>query len=228
MAEELKNTEELENAPAAPEDNDADIDQYIRELTGKAEPKKKETEEKKEPEVEHFRVTSQIGEDDYRAFIYFSTLLRYKWTIPVFAVAPIIFSIFFAFVDGKFYSGNLILALVVLYLAIALIIIIRCQRWLSKIKKKNPKVMYLTETTLAFLTYSVVNMKNGNHIKVDYKHMIGAGEGKKRFYMYFDNGKSMLFRKEDMPAEQIDAFRTFIFSKVHKQKFSDTFNMFKK
>lgn len=222
MSEELKKTEELENTePAVQEDNDADIDQYIRELTGKAEPKKKE-EEKKAPEVEHFRVTSQIGEDDYRAFIYFSTLLRYKWLLPVFIIAPLIFSVFFAFVDGEFYSGNLILALIILYAAITLIIVIRNQRWLSKIKKKSPTVMHLTETTLAFLTYSVVNMKNGNHIKVDYQHMIGASEGRKRFYMYFDNGKSMLFRKEDMPAEQLEEFRTFIFSKVHKQKLLDT------
>ena len=36
MAEELNKKEELEPvAPAVPEDNDADIDQYIRELTGK-------------------------------------------------------------------------------------------------------------------------------------------------------------------------------------------------
>lgn len=217
MAEELNKKEELEPvAPAVPEDNDADIDQYIRELTGKVPPKEKE--EEREPEVEHFRVTSQIGEDDYKAFIYFSTLQRYKWVLPVFILAPIVFSFFFAFVEGKFYSGNLIISLVVLYAAITLIVLIRCRRWLSKIRKNNPNTMHLTETTLVFLTYGVVNMKNGNRIKVDYKHMIDACESKKRFIMYFDNGKSMLFRKEDMPLEEQEKFRVFIQSKVHKQK----------
>ena len=215
MAEEIKTTEELEEAAPAV-DNDEDIEAYIRELTGKT-PAQKKAEEKKarEPEVEHFRVTSQIGEDDHRAFIYYSTLLRYKWVLPAFAL-------FFSFVDGRFYSGNFLLAMVVLYVAITLIVVIRCQRWLSKIKKNNPKTLYLTETTLAFLTYSVVNMKNGNHIKVGYEHMIGVSESRKRFILYFDNGKSMVFRKEDMPLEVQEKFRPFIQSKVHKVK------MFKK
>ena len=135
---------------------------------------------------------------------------------------PILLALFFSFVDGRFYSGNFLLAMVVLYVAITLIVVIRCQRWLSKIKKNNPKTLYLTETTLAFLTYSVVNMKNGNHIKVGYEHMIGVSESRKRFILYFDNGKSMVFRKEDMPLEVQEKFRPFIQSKVHKVK------MFKK
>lgn len=222
MAEEIKTTEELEEAAPAV-DNDEDIEAYIRELTGKT-PAQKKAEEKKarEPEVEHFRVTSQIGEDDHRAFIYYSTLLRYKWVLPAFLIAPLVFALFFSFVDGRFYSGNFLLAMVVLYVAITLIVVIRCQRWLSKIKKNNPKTLYLTETTLAFLTYSVVNMKNGNHIKVGYEHMIGVSESRKRFILYFDNGKSMVFRKEDMPLEVQEKFRPFIQSKVHKVK------MFKK
>ena len=211
MAEEIKTTEELEEAAPAV-DNDEDIEAYIRELTGKT----------PEPEVEHFRVTSQIGEDDHRAFIYYSTLLRYKWVLPAFLISPLVFALFFSFVDGRFYSGNFLLAMVVLYVAITLIVVIRCQRWLSKIKKNNPKTLYLTETTLAFLTYSVVNMKNGNHIKVGYEHMIGVSESRKRFILYFDNGKSMVFRKEDMPLEVQEKFRPFIQSKVHKVK------MFKK
>ena len=52
--------------------------------------------------------------------------------------------------------------------------------------------------------------------------MIGVCESRKRFIMYFDNGKSMVFRKEDMPAEELEKFRPFIHSKVHKVK------MFKK
>lgn len=219
MAEELKNTEDEQNLAAAAMDNDEDIDRYIRELTGKEEPKKQE-EEKDEPETEQFRVTSQIGEDDYKAFIRYSTLFRFKWLLPVFIIVPLVFSLIFAFRDGKFYSGNLILSLVVLYLAITLIIVIRCVRWISKIKKNNPNVMHLTETTLVFLTNSIVNMKNGNRIKVGYKHMIDVGESRTHFIMYFDNGKSMVFRKEDMPVEEQNAFRPFIQSKVHKQKMS--------
>lgn len=72
MAEERKTDEALEKAV----ETDEDIDRYIRELTGKETPKDKEkkAEEKKAPEKEEFRVTSQIGEDDYKAFIYYSTL----------------------------------------------------------------------------------------------------------------------------------------------------------
>ena len=103
MAEEIKITEELEEAAPAV-DNDEDIEAYIRELTGKT-PAQKKAEEKKtrEPEVEHFRVTSQIGEDDHRAFIYYSTLLRYKWVLPAFLISPLVFALFFSFVDGRFY-----------------------------------------------------------------------------------------------------------------------------
>ncbi len=219
MKEEMKeNTQAIEDAAPAV-DNDEDIDAYIRELTGKTPAKKAE---KKEPDVEHFRVTSQIGEDDHKAFIYYSTLLRYKWVLPAFILTPLVFALFFAFVDGKFYSGNFVFALVVLYVAITLIVVIRCQRWLSKIRKNNPKSLHLTDTTLAFLTHSVVNMKNGNHIKVSYDHLIGVSESRKRFILYFDNGKSMVFRKEDMPIEVQEQFRPFIQSKVHKTK------MFKK
>jgi len=38
--------------------------------------------------------------------------------------------------------------------------------------------------------------------------------------MYFDNGKSMVFRKEDMEKETLERFRPFIESKVHKLKFT--------
>lgn len=222
MAEELKHTEDVQEAPVNTADNDEDIDHYIRELTGREAPQKQKKEEERESEVEHFRVTSQIGEDDYKAFIYYSTLFRFKWMLPVFIIVPLVFSLIFAFNEGKFYPGNFILSLVVLYLAITLILVVRCTRWISKIKKNSPNVMHLTETTLVFLTYSVVNMKNGNHIKVGYKHMIDAGEGRRHFVMYFDNGKSMIFRKEDMPPEELEKFRTFIHSKVHKQKMFQT------
>ena len=215
MAEEIKNTEELETA-APTADSDEDIDAYIRELTGKAPEKKPEGQ--RGPDVEQFGVRSQIGEDDHRAFIYYSTLVRFKWVLPVFILGAIAFSLFFAFVDGRFYSGNFILSLVVLYVVITLIVVIRCQHWLSKIKKNNPKTLYVTETTLAFVTYSVINIKNGNHIKVGYEHIIGVCESRKRFIMYFDNGKSMVFRKKDMPAEELEKFGPFIHSKVHKVK----------
>ena len=32
---------------------------------------------------------SQIGEDDYKAFIYYSTLGRFKWLIPAFIIVPL-------------------------------------------------------------------------------------------------------------------------------------------
>ena len=89
MAEERKTDEALEKAV----ETDEDIDRYIRELTGKETPKDKEkkAEEKKAPEKEEFRVTSQIGEDDYKAFIYYSTLGRFKWLIPAFIIVPLVF-----------------------------------------------------------------------------------------------------------------------------------------
>ena len=105
-----------------------------------------------------------------------------------------------------------------MYVAITLIVVIRCTRWLSKIRNNNPAVMHLTETTLIFMTNSVINMKNGNRIKVDYKHMIDVGESRQHYIMYFDNGKSMVFRKEDMEKETLERFRPFIESKVHKLK----------
>lgn len=217
---ELAEAEEPEET-AEPEavESDEDIDQYIRALTGKESPKKEEAvEENPVPEIEHFRVTSSIGADDYKAFIYFSTLKRYKWVLPTFILVPFIFSAFFAFADGRFYPVNFFFSLILMLVIIFGLIAFRCQRWLSKIKKNSPKVLHLTETTLVFLTNSVVNMKNGNRVKVEYTHMVQACESRKRFIMYFDNGKSMLFRKEDMPLEQQEAFRPFILSKVHKTK----------
>ena len=217
--EELEEDLEEEETSAETGNPDADIDRYIQELTGKAVPQKEEP--KEEPEVEHFRVMSQIGEDDHKAFIWFSTLLRHKWVIPSFIIVPIIFSVLFAFNEGEFYSGNLILSLVVMYLALTLIVVIRCNRWISKIRKNSPKSLYLTDTTLIFLTRSVVHLKNENRSKVSYAHMIGTGESKKHFYMYFDSGKSMVFRKEDMPADVLAEFRPFIQSKVHKRSLKD-------
>ena len=216
MAEERKTDEALEKAV----ETDEDIDRYIRELTGKETPKDKEkkAEEKKAPEKEEFRVTSQIGEDDYKAFIYYSTLGRFKWLIPAFIIVPLVFSFLFAFNAGHFYVGNFILSLLIMYVAITLIVVIRCTRWLSKIRNNNPAVMHLTETTLIFMTNSIINMKNGNRIKVDYKHMIDVGESRQHYIMYFDNGKSMVFRKEEK--ETLEKFRPFIESKVHKLKFT--------
>ena len=65
---------------------------------------------------------SQIGEDDYRSFIFYSTLFRHKWTLPAYILAPIILSVLFAFDGGQFYSGNLYLSLIVLYAALVLIV----------------------------------------------------------------------------------------------------------
>lgn len=45
--------------------------------------------------------------------------------------------------------------------------------------------MHLTETTLIFMTNSVINMKNGNRIKVDYKHMIDVARSRQHYIMYF-------------------------------------------
>lgn len=162
MAEERKTDEALEKAV----ETDEDIDRYIRELTGKETPKDKEkkAEEKKAPEKEEFRVTSQIGEDDYKAFIYYSTLGRFKWLIPAFVIVPLVFSFLFAFNAGHFYVGNFILSLLIMYVAITLIVVIRCTRWLSKIRNNNPAVMHLTETTLSqpsalFRSFPVISRK---------------------------------------------------------------------
>ncbi len=226
MAENIENqTEELEEILEEEElpeehtdENDADIDRYIRELTGQ--PVEEETEEEK-PEVELYRVMSQIGEDDYRAFIFYSTLFRRKWTLPAYIIAPIILSVLFAFDGGRFYSGNLVLSLIVLYAALTLMVFIRCRRWVSKIKKKTPQALHLTDTTIIFLTRSIVHLKNEKHSKVDYYHLVGLGESKKHFFLYFDSGKSMVFRKEDMPTETFEAFKPFIESKVHKKSYTN-------
>lgn len=225
MAENIENqTEELEELLEEEpheehiDENDADIDRYIRELTGKP---VEEPEEKEEPEIELYRVMSQIGEDDYRAFILYATLFRKKWTIPAYIIAPIILSVLFAFDGGQFYSGNLILSLVVLYVALILMVLIRCRSWVAKIKKKTPQALHLTDTTIIFLTRSIVHLKNEKHSKVDYYHLVGLGESKKHFFLYFDSGKSMVFRKEDMPAETFEAFKPFIESKVHKKSYTN-------
>lgn len=201
----------------AAEENDEDIDRYIRELTGKP----VEQEEQEEPEVEHYRVMSQIGEDDYRAFILYSTLFKNKWTIPMYIVAPIVLSVLFAYDGGQFYSGNLIVSLIVLYAALALIVLFRCRTWVSKIKKKTPQVLHLTDTTIIFMTRSIIHLKNEKHSKIGYHHLTGIGESKKHFILYFDSGKSMIFRKEDMSEKIFPEFKSFIESKVHKKSYTN-------
>lgn len=200
------------------EENDKEIENYIREVTGRP-TLENEEEDKKEPEVEHFRVTTQIGEDDHKAFILYSTLMRRKWFLPACIIVPIILAVMFAFDNGEFYSGNLIVALLVLYAALALIIVFRCRRWLSKVRKNNPQSLHLTDTTIIFLTNSIIHLKNEKRSKVEYYHLVELGETKKRFYMYFDSGKTMVFRKEDMPQDVFEEFKTFIKTKVHKKSF---------
>ena len=90
---------------------------------------------------------------------------------PALIIVPLMFSFLFAFNAGHFYVGNFILSLLIMYVAITLIVVIRCTRWLSKIRNNNPAVMHLTETTLIFMTNSVINMKKtATASKVDYKH----------------------------------------------------------
>lgn len=214
--------EEITEEPARDE-TDADIDDFIHQLTGRGNTSTiaKAEEKEKEPERELFRVTSQIGEDDHKAFIWYSTLLRYRWTLPVYILVPIVTSLLFSFGDGQFYIGNFLASLLIVFLILSAIITFRCTRWVSKIKKNSPQTLHLTEATMVFMTDSVLHFKNGNRVKMGYKHMTGVGESSKRFIMYFDNGKSMLFRKEDMPTDKLDEFRTFIQSKVHRQSFRE-------
>ena len=162
-----------------------------------------------------------VGEEDYRAFILYSTLFRRKWTIPAYIIAPIILSVLFAFDGGQFYSGNLCLSLIVLYAALALIVFMRCRRWVLKIKKKTPQVLHLMDTTIIFMTRSIIHLKNEKHSKIGYHHLVGLGESKMHFILYFDSGKSMIFRKEDMKEEVFAEFKTFIESKVHKKSYTN-------
>lgn len=212
----LESVDELEEEVTDTE-NDADIDNYIQNLMGN--PTKEEPKEERAPEVEHFRVTSPIGEDDHRAFIYYSNLLRHKWTLPMYILLPIVLAVMFAFDGGQFYSGNLFVALIVMYAILAGLTVFRCHRWISKIRKKNPQSLHITDTTIVFLTYSILHIKNEKHSRVEYYHLIGLGETKKHFILYFDSGKSMIFRKEDMPAETFAEFRAFIETKVRKRTF---------
>ncbi len=219
LPEEEEPEEEItEEAP----DNDEDIDAYIRALTrGPEEPAEAPAvlQKEKEPEREMFRVTSQIGEDDYKAFIWYSTLLRRKWVIPLFVLVPLATSFFLSFDgQGNFFSGNFILSLVIVFVAMTAIVVFRCVRWISKIRKNTPQRLLLTDTTIIFMTESAVNIREGNRAKVGYEHMMEVHETKKRFIMYFDNGKSMVFRKEDMPEDVQNEFRPFIRSKAHPKK----------
>ena len=217
VAEDLLEDETALDEEAAAEQSDAELDRYIQNLMGNE--VEEEIKEEKAPEVEQFRVTSAIGEDDHKAFIYYSSLLRHKWTLPAYIIAPIILAVMFAFDGGEFYSGNLFVALIVLYAAIAGLTVWRCRRWINKIRKNNPRSLHITDTTIIFLTYSIVHLKNEKRSKVEYYHLTGLGETKKHFILYFDSGKSMIFRKEDMPAETFTQFRKFIETKVHKRTF---------
>ncbi len=223
--EEEKDLEQLEDAEgqedAEPIDNDEDIDAYIRDLTGRGAKvpasEEKPEEKEKQPEREMFRVTSQIGEDDYRSFIWYSTLLRRHWVLPMFILIPIVSAFLFSYQreEGMFYTGNFVIALPLVVLILAGILVFRCTRWMSRIRKNSPERLLLTDTTIVFMTESAVNIREGARNQVGYKHMTEVHETKKRFILYFDNGKSMLFRKEDMPEDVLAEFRPFIKSKVH-------------
>ena len=79
--------------------------------------------------------------------------------------------------------------------------------------------MHLTETTLIFMTNSVINMKNGNRIKVDYKHMIDVGESRQHYIMYLITANPW-YSERRHGKETLERFRPFIESKVHKLKFT--------
>ena len=74
------------------------------------------------------------------------------------------------------------------------------------------------------MTRSIVHLKNEKYSKIGYHHLVGLGESKKHFILYFDSGKSMIFRKEDMKEETFTEFKTFIETKVHKKSYKNMIN----
>lgn len=168
-------------------------------------------------EEQFFKIKSDIGKDDYRAFVYHSVLRKTNWVLPVYIILPPAIALVFGFANGQINLSVAVFTTVFLYLAIAGVIVFRSERSLSKRNKDNPDLMKLTPTTFTFMTNAVINSKKTGQVRVPYSTMIKVCETKMRFILYFDNKKAMILRSEDVRRDaDIDAFRTFIHSKTYK------------
>lgn len=202
-------SEELERDLAEPEEEEEDLDSLLRRIND-------ERDGVAMSEV-LFKIKSDIGRDDFRAFLYHSILLKHVWTLPLYIIMPPLVSFGVSAAGGYVDVQMNLLFTVIMYVLIAGIIVFRAERSMKRRDKENPNMMKLTPTTFTFYDNVILNAKKTGNVRVPYTMMTNACESKKRFFLYFDNRKAMVIRKEDVARDaDLGAFRKFIKSKVSK------------
>ncbi|MEG1427048.1 MAG: YcxB family protein [Oscillospiraceae bacterium] len=209
MDSELEKIPDVEAVPQSAEPQEEDLDALLQRIN--------ENREEEGVSQQHFKIKSDIGKDDYRAFLYYSVLLKSRWFLPACIIIPIASAISFAWQGGRINVTLGLIILIVFYILIAGVIIFRTERSLSKNNKKNPDLMMLTPTTFTFLSNVIINEKKGAQVRVPYKSLSKVRETQKRVILYFVEKKAMIIRKEDIvrDASSLQDFLSFIRSKLN-------------
>lgn len=167
---------------------------------------------------ELFKIKSDIGKDDYRAFVYHSVFFKHPWLLPMYILAPPAISFSFGFFGGGIDLLWTVIFVAVMYVLILGITVFRTERGLSQRNQENPNLMKLTPTTFTFYANVIVNEKKSGKVRVPYNMLTKACETGKRFILYFDNKKAMIIRKEDVVRDaDMEKFRSFINEKAKKK-----------
>lgn len=184
------------------------------ELTPVEEPVTEQLEARVDTKV-MFKTKSDIGRDDYRAFIYHSVFFKARWLLPAYIIIPPIIGLVFSLIGGRIDPLTFLISTMVSYVLILGMTVFRTERSLKKMKEESPNQMKLTPTTFTFFEGAILNSKKTGEVRVPYRQLVRVCETSKRFILYFDNKKAMLIRKEDIMRDaDIEAFRTFINSKA--------------
>lgn len=165
----------------------------------------------------NFTVQSDIGKDDYRAFLYYSVLGKSRGVQVGLVLVPAIIAFFFAFKNGSLNILNFVIFTLVLWALVFGVIIYRTESSLKKIGKNNPETLRITKTSYNFRGDSILHTKNGETISVPYKNMNKVGFTKERCFLYFEGRKGMIIRNEDIEkVMNLKEFDSYITGKVFR------------
>ena len=164
-----------------------------------------------------FTISSEIGKDDYRAFLYYSVLGKNKLFTAAMVVLPAALTFYFNINDGKLMLVPAIVITCILWLLIFGAIIFRTERSLKKIGKNSPDELRLTKTEYKFVRDAILHTKNGKTTRVPYSNFTALGKTKKRFFLYFQGGKGMIIRCEDIvKVKTVSEFERYLTEKIYR------------
>ncbi len=151
------------------------------------------------PGKQLYQIKSDVTIEEHRAFFMHSSFFMRKWLLPMYICLPLAGTAFTSTVmSDTFNLTTTLISAVVMYAVLFALVYFRAKKKLKTMRIETPGLVETTPTTFTFCENRLLIIKKGKILKIPYNMLVNVCATKQRLFLYFDNGKGIVIKNEDV------------------------------